>query len=210
MTLPTLRTRIRRHALLTASVAVTAGVLLPTSALAATEAPPPASAVTAGHWVEVTDAPSGIKAELPGKPMVKKYTKAKDGIAGRVYMTGNDDRATGFSVFDVHGAQDLKVGLPAFLNAYNRDSQSPRDVLTGTVTKGTDVNGRRTLDARLSAKDGTVGATRFIYDGRHFVQLVSISTAKQAASMPRTYRQLLDSLRMPAPTAVSHAGTRRS
>ncbi|MCF3132853.1 hypothetical protein [Streptomyces olivochromogenes] len=210
MTLPTLRTRIRRHALLTASVAVTAGVLLPTSALAATGAPPPAGAVAAGHWVEVTDAPTGIKVELPGKPKVEKYTKAKDGVEGRVYMAGNDDRATGFAVFDVPRAKDLKVALRAFLGGCNRYSQSPRDVLTGTVTKETDVNGRRTLDARLSAKDGTVGATRFIYDGSHYVQLMSLSTEKQAASMTRTYRQLLDSLRMPTPTAISHAGTRRS
>ncbi|MGW3148820.1 MULTISPECIES: hypothetical protein [Streptomyces] len=195
----TLRTRFHRHALLAASVVVTGGVLLPGSAFAATEAPPPTSAGTADHWVEVTDAPSGIKVELPGKPEVKKYTEAKDGMDGRIYMAGNDDQITGFAVFDVHGAKDLKDNLRAFLGGYNQYSQSPSDVLTSTVTKESDVNGRRTLDARLTAKDGTVGSTRFIDDGSHYVQLLSISSKKQAASMTPTYRQLLDSLRMPAP-----------
>ncbi|UXY28292.1 hypothetical protein [Streptomyces sp. HUAS TT20] len=200
MTLHTPRTRFHRHALLAASVAVTGGVLLPGSAFAVTEAPPPTGAVTADHWVEVTDAPSGIKVELPGKPKVQKFTEAKDGMDGRIYMAGNDDQVTGFAVFDVHGAKDLKDNLRAFLDGYNQYSQSPRDMLTSTVTKKTDVNGRRTLDARLSAKNGTVGSTRFIDDGKHYVQLVSISSHKQAATLAPTYRQLLDTLHMPAPT----------
>ncbi|MGW7407068.1 hypothetical protein ACWGI9_25685 [Streptomyces sp. NPDC054833] len=196
----TVRTRFHRHALLAASVAVTGGVLLPGSALAATESPPPASAVTADHWVVVTDAPSGIKVELPGKPKVQKFTKAKDGMDGRIYMAGNDNQVTGFAVFDVHGAKDLKDNLRAFLDGYNQYSRSPGVKLTSTVTKETDVNGRRTLDARLSAKNGTVGSTRFVDDGRHYVQLLSISSKNQAASMAPTYQQLLDSLHMPAPT----------
>ncbi|MFE0515203.1 hypothetical protein [Streptomyces sp. NPDC058964] len=195
----TLRTRFQRHALLAASAAVvTGGVLLPGSAFAATQAPPPPSPIAAAHWVEITDAPSGIKAELPAKPEVQKFTKAKDGIDGRVYMAGNDDRVTGFGVFDVHGAKDLKDNLRAFLAGFNEDSRSRRDVLSSTSTKATEVDGRRALDAQLSAEDGTVGSTRIIDEGSHYVQLVSISSKKEAASMAGTHQRLLDSLRMPA------------
>ncbi len=110
------RSHFQRLLLLAASTTVIAGgAVLPSSAMAATAAPHTATVTTvapdhdahrqhggpasAEQWVETTDAVSGIKFRLPGKPDVMQFTQAVDGMNGRLYKVRTDNGVIVFAVF---------------------------------------------------------------------------------------------------------------
>ncbi|MGW1895116.1 hypothetical protein ACWCP6_33480 [Streptomyces sp. NPDC002004] len=209
----TSRSRFQRLALLAASTTViSAGVLLPGSTFtaAATPHPKPVTMMIADHhgdrhhgsadatqWAETTDPPSGITIRLPGKPVVSQFTKPTDGMTGRLYMVKTDDAVVGFAVFEVPGTRkNLDQGLHGFLDGYNQDS-SPSGRLKSTESHEATVDGRHALDAQLRADDGTIGSARFIDDGDHFIQTVTIGTQEKEKPMAAVHQQLLDSLHMP-------------
>lgn len=213
----TRRSRKQRSLMLAASTAVAAGgVLLPTSAFAAAPEVPQVNSVStrvAGHdghshhdiakpavkWVKTTDSPSGITVKLPGKATVQKIS-APAGVTtvtGRVYSVKTDDGFVGFAVLDLPGGQEnLNDGLQGFLEGYNEAS---RDALASTGSRKTTVDGRPTLDARLSTKgsDRKVGAARFIADDTHIVQAVTLGSAANEKDVEQMHRQILASIRIP-------------
>ncbi|GAA5707295.1 hypothetical protein SM007_34095 [Streptomyces avermitilis] len=213
----TRRSQKQRFLMLAASTAVVAGgVLLPTSAFAATPETPQVGSVTtmgAGHgghshhdiakpavkWVKTTDSPSGITVKLPGKATLQKLSAPAGGttVTGRVYSVKTDDGLVGFVVLDVPDGQEyLNDGLQGFLEGYNEAS---RDTLTSTSSQKTTVDGRPALDARLSTKgsDRKVGAARFIADDTHIVQAVTLGSAANEKDMDQIHRQILASIRIP-------------
>jgi hypothetical protein len=218
----TRRSHLQRITLLAASTTMAVGgAVMPSSALAATPAShTAASTITADHhahhrhadaasakqWEETTDPASGIKFQLPGKPKVEKLTKAKDGVDGRMYMVETDDGIVGLAVLDLPGAQAyLDDGLRGFIDGYNEDCASSREKLASTDVHKTTVDGKPALDAHLSAPDGTVGSTRLIASGTHYVELLSLSPKENGKPMSETYQQLLASLHMPD-TSPTRAG----
>ncbi|MCX5091360.1 hypothetical protein OOK36_21210 [Streptomyces sp. NBC_00365] len=218
----TRRSHLQRITLLAASTTMAVGgAVLPSSAFAATSAPhTAATTITAGHdahrqhagaasakqWVETTDAASGIKFRLPGKPEVEKLTKAKDGVNGRLYMVETDDGIVGLAVLDLPGAQAyLDDGLRGFVDGYNENCASSREKLASTDVHKTTVDGRPALDTHLSAPDGTVGSARLIASDTHYVELLSLGPKENGKPMSETYQQLLTSLHMPD-TSPTRAG----
>ncbi|AVH57412.1 MULTISPECIES: hypothetical protein [Streptomyces] len=222
----TFHSQFRRLLLLTASSSViAAGVLLPSSAFAATTAPqtgivatvgtadgssgPNGSAASAARWVDTIDAKSGIRIQLPGKSDVQHFTEAKDGGDARLYMVDADYAIVGFAVFDAPGtAPAPDDDLKSFLDGFNK-TRSPGDKLTTTGADESTIDGRPALDAALKSSNGLVGATRIIYDGDHVVLMVTIGSNENAKPLDKMHQHLLATLRMPhtsaAPTSEAPA-----
>lgn len=190
-----------------------AGVLLPTTAFATPQAPHPGtattvvSAVQTGHgsarpgvtWVNTTDSPSGITIRLPGKAEVQKFTvpTGAKSINGRLYMVETADNVVAVAVFDLPGAQGrLNDGLQGFLRSYNA---GPGDSLTSTSSRKATVDGHPALDAHLATKKNprTVGATRFISDGTHVVQAVTLGPEAKTKDVDQMHQQLIAGIHMP-------------
>ncbi|MFF9087324.1 hypothetical protein ACF1BE_13050 [Streptomyces sp. NPDC014991] len=206
----------QRLALLAASTTVITGVaLLPTSAFAA----PPAPHTTAfamdgsgagagagagagsvdaggtgsvGRWTETTDEESGISAQLPGEPDTQRLADED----GRAHQVQTAYGAIGFSVFDGDDF-DLPGTLKENLDAYNQDSRSPDDVLhSDNVQEGTTDDGSPTLDADLTAADGTLGHVTYTVVKGHLLELYVLGTQDKVDAMQADYNQLMDSVRL--------------
>lgn len=211
----TRRSHFQRLLLLAASTTVIAGgAVLPSSAMAATAAPHPATVTTvasdhdahrphgspasAKEWVETTDTVSGIKFQLPGKPEVIKFTQAVDGMDGRLYKVRTDNGVIVFAVFDLPRAQgELDDALQGLVDGYNAGAQSPKHKLSSTGVHKITVHGQPGLDARLSAPDGAAGSARLIAGDTHFIEIISLSPKGKEKPMYDTYRQLLASVHNP-------------
>ncbi|MFF4353291.1 hypothetical protein [Streptomyces sp. NPDC001530] len=211
----TSRSQFQRLLLTASSAVVAVGALLPSSAFAATAAPqtgmvtevaaahgspgPFGSAASAARWVDVTDAESGIRIQLPGKSDVLRFTEAKDGVDGRFYMVKTDYGIVAFAVVDAPGtAPTLDDELKSFLDGFNRSSG---DKLTSTGLHKSTIDGRPALDAHLKSSQGLVGATRIIDDGEHAVQMATIGPKKNAKPLDEMHQRLLSTLRMPPTSA---------
>jgi len=215
----TSRSQFRRLLLLTASSTVIAGgALLPSSAFAATTAPqtgivatvaaadgssgPYGSAASAARWVDTIDAKSGIRIQLPEKSDVQHFTKAKDGVDGRLYMVETDYGIVAFAVLDAPGtAPTLDGELKGFLDGFN-ETRSPGDKLTSTGGHKSTIDGRPALDAPLKSSHGLVGATRIIDEGEHVVQIVTIGSKENEKPLGEMHQHLLTTLRIPHTSAV--------
>jgi hypothetical protein len=211
----TRRSPFQRLLLLAASTTVIAGgAVLPSTAMAATAAPHTATVTTiasdhdvhhqhggpasAKQWVETTDAVSGIKFRLPGKPKVMQFTQAVDGMNGRLYKVRTDNGVIVFAVFDLPCAKgELDDALQGLVDGYNAGAQSPQHKLSSTGVHKIKVHGQPGLDARLSAPDGATGSARLIAGDAHFVQMISLSPKGKEKPMQETYRQLLASVHNP-------------
>ncbi|KUN98262.1 hypothetical protein [Streptomyces caeruleatus] len=187
--------RFQRFALLTASTTViTGGALLPGTAFAAPAPHAPSVAAADARWVETKDADSGVTARLPGKSTVK------DMGGGRTYVVGTDAGITQFSVVDSPGGgqNDLDSALENYLSGYNEPAQSSDEKLRSTdVSTETTADGHRTLQADLTAPDGTVGRIGFIDGGDYVVQIASVGL-DTPDTVRADYQQILDSVQLPA------------
>ncbi|MER5185682.1 hypothetical protein ABT009_46815 [Streptomyces sp. NPDC002896] len=205
----------------TASTAVVAGgVLLPTSAFAAPAAPhmgtmTTISATQGGHdqavadpaekWVETTDAPSGIKFKLPGKPKVEEFSEpADDGsiVTGRMYSV---EKADGtfviLAVYDVPGTPaNANLGLEGFREGFSEEFGK-----TATSTSGekTTVDGHPAVDARLSTKDSAplVGSSCYIAGDTHVIGITTVGHAADEKTVDQMHQQTLDGIRIPSSDA---------
>ncbi|SFG21869.1 hypothetical protein [Streptomyces mirabilis] len=211
----TRRSHFQRLLLLAASTTVIAGgAVLPSSAMAATATPHTATVTTvaadhdahrqhgspasAQQWVETTDAVSGIKFRLPGKPEVMQFTQAVDGMNGRLYKVRTDNGVIVFAVFDLPCAQgELDDALRGLVDGYNAGTQSPKHKLSSTGVHKVTVHGQPGLDARLSAPDGAAGSARLIAGDTHFTEMISLSPKGKEKPMQETYQQLLASVHNP-------------
>jgi hypothetical protein len=209
------RSHFQRLLLLAASTTVIAGgAVFPSSAMAATAAPHTATVTTAAsdhdahrqhgspasaqQWVETTDAVSGIKFRLPGKPEVMQFTQAVDGMNGRLYKVRTDNGVIVFAVFDLPRAQgELDDALRGLVDGYNAGAQSPEHKLSSTGVHKITVHGQPSLDARLSAPDGAAGSARLIAGDAHFIEIISLSPKGKEKPMHETYQQLLASVHNP-------------
>ncbi|MEV6053184.1 hypothetical protein [Streptomyces sp. NPDC052107] len=193
--------KFQRLALLAASTTViTGGVLSAGSAFAAPAAPHTAAVTAAGRpdaatqWKEVTDSPSGITVQLPGKPVMHKYSD--HGINSRDYVVSTGYGALGFSVLDGPGKAptkpwDLRTGLKAAVDGYNGTDTSPR-------LHSTDVHaGDHYLEAKLVGADGEVGHIRLTDHGKQLIMVMTVGTGSQRATVDQDYRQVLDSIKVP-------------
>lgn len=211
----TRRSPLQRLLLLAASTTVIAGgAVLPSTAMAATAAPHTATVTTvasdhdvhrqhggpasAKQWVDTTDAVSGIKFRLPGKPEVVQFTPAVDGMKGRLYKVRTENGVIVFAVFDLPCAKgELDDALQGLVDGFNAVAQSPQHKLSSTGVHKITVHGQPGLDAGLSAPDGAAGSARLIAGDDHFVEIVSLSPKGKEKPMQETYRQLLASVHNP-------------
>ncbi|MGW1030455.1 hypothetical protein ACWD4J_43640 [Streptomyces sp. NPDC002577] len=212
------RSPMQRFAMLTASSAVVAaGVLLPTSAFAAQATPhtatAPTTAAAQGHqeqavadpaekWVEITDAPSGIKFKLPGKPEVEKFSQpAADGstVTGRMYSVEKaDGTVVIFTVYDVPGtAANANIGLEGFRQGFSEEFGK---TATSTSAKQTTVDGHPAVDAHLSTKDSAplTGSSCYIAGDSHVIGIVTLGPAADAKAVDQMHQQTLDGVRIPS------------
>ncbi|MEU7603578.1 hypothetical protein AB0B78_25670 [Streptomyces sp. NPDC040724] len=192
--------------MLSASVALIAGGV-PTSA-AALAAPSAAAllyvtalpATPAVDWVETTDPPSGITAELPGKATVRKATVSIEGkeVDARVYIAETPDGAVGFAVHDMPGGQyPLKDNLQRVIESYMQNTAEP---LTSSNVHKTTFDGRPALDARLTSEteDETLtGFIRLIADDKHLVQALALGPEANEKALKAMHERLLATLRIP-------------
>lgn len=199
----TRRSTLQRLSLFAASAAaITGGVLLPGTALAATGAPPTAAAVQvnglrteAGQWQVTTDSPSGVSVQLPGKPETVQFTRAADGVDGRAYLARTDYGVLALTVYDsAAGAEDLRPMLDSYLKDA---SQKASTNVTSTDTEEGTVEGHPALDAQLAGEDGNVGYVRFIAAGQFMIQLETVGPQDQLDAMNETYLQFLASMQFP-------------
>ncbi|MFD9522820.1 hypothetical protein [Streptomyces sp. NPDC059979] len=152
------------------------------------------------EWVETTDPPSGITAELPGKVTVRKEAISIDGeiVDARAYGLDTPDGAVGFTVHDMPGDRyPLEDNLQRFRESYMQNTAEP---LTSSNVRKVTFDGRPALDARLtSTTDGepVVGFIRLIADDTHFVQAVTLGPEANEKALKAMHERLLASLRVP-------------
>ncbi|MEV7616565.1 hypothetical protein [Streptomyces sp. NPDC089799] len=209
----TSHSRIQRLVVLAASTALATGTLLPSTTASPAPAPSPSGAVTmplvahgsreqratavpAGEWVKVTDPPSGITAELPGKATVLAVTL--DGKPGRGYRADFPGGGMMFTVHDIPGDQiPLEDYLQGFLSLVNATGGDP---FTSSDVRKTTVDGRPALDARLATKeDGRpqTGFVRFIADDTHLVQALTFGPEADQKALKEMHERLLASISIP-------------
>ncbi|MFK0023337.1 hypothetical protein [Streptomyces sp. NPDC090798] len=211
----TRRSRFQRLLLLaTSTTVIVGGAVLPSSAMAATAAPHTAAVTTVAsdhdahrqdgspastkQWVETTDAASGIKFRLPGKPKVIQFTQAVDGMNGRLYEVRTDNGVIVFAVFDLPGAKgELDDALRGLVDGYNAGTRSPKHKLSSTGVHKITVHGQPGLDAHLSAPDGAAGSARLVAGDAHFIEIISLSPKGKEKPMSETHQQLLASVHDP-------------
>ncbi|MGW1891314.1 hypothetical protein ACWCP6_13815 [Streptomyces sp. NPDC002004] len=206
--------RRRRLVMPAASAALAAGCALLPSGAFATSATPHTDPLTATaaqdasagttpaeNWKEITDSPTGIKAKLPGKAKAEKATKRVYGkvVHSRVYTVESDDGLAGLTVRDMGSIrQPLTYDLQGFLNNWNAvPGQTVK--LTSTSSRTTTVDGHPALDVRLTSKGGmpAAGATCFIADGTHLVQVLTLGPASNERTTKQIHQQILASIRIP-------------
>ncbi|MEU9087354.1 hypothetical protein [Streptomyces sp. NPDC048357] len=175
----------------TALAAPSATVLLHVAALPVTPAV---------DWVETTDPPSGITAELPGKVTVRKATVSIEGkpVDARGYGLDTPDGAVGFFVHDMPGDQyPLEDDLQGVLESYMQNTAEP---LTSSDVHKTTFDSRPALDARLTSEteDETLtGFIRLIADDKHLVQALVLGPEANDKALKAMHERLLASLRIP-------------
>lgn len=211
----TRRSHFQRLLLLAASTTVIAGgAVLPSSAMAATAAPHPATVTTvasdhdahrphgspasAKEWVETTDTVSGIKFQLPGKPEVIKFTQAVDGMDGRLYKVRTDNGVIVFAVFDLPRAQESSTTLfRAWWTATTRAPSPPSTSSPAPASTRSRFTGSR-ASTRVSPPLTALRAppASSPHD-THFIEIISLSPKGKEKPMHDTYRQLLASVHNP-------------
>ncbi|WP_159033053.1 hypothetical protein [Streptomyces fodineus] len=197
--------KYQRLALLAASTTViTGGVLSQGAAFAAPAAPHPASVTAAGHvdaatqWKQVTDTPSGITVQLPGKPRTQENTDNQ--ISCRDYVVPTGYGAIGFSVYDGPASEankpwDLEAGLKNAVDGYN--SGDPGARLRSTDVHDGTKDGHRYLEAKLVGADGRVGHIRLVDLGQRAIIIEDVGNSDQRDSVDHDYQQVLDSIKLP-------------
>ncbi|MBA4867162.1 hypothetical protein H1V43_38965 [Streptomyces sp. PSKA54] len=219
-----LRSPKQRFAIFAASTAVAAGgVLLPTSAFAASATPHVGTVTTiaatqgsqgqqdaadpAEKWVETTDAPSGITFKLPGKPSVQEFSETgADGttISGRQYMlAGTDGVVTVFVVYDAPGTQEnLKNGLEGVRETFSTEFG---ETATSTSGKKTTVDGNPALRTDLSTKDDDpqTGSACIIAEENHMVHVLTLGDAADEKAVDEMHQQTLDNVHTPSSSGSS-------
>ncbi|WP_404953004.1 hypothetical protein [Streptomyces sp. 147326] len=200
------RSRTPRLVTLSVSVVLIAGgVPGSATAFAAPSAPAPLHvtalpAAPAVEWVETTDPPSGITAELPGKATVRKATVSIEGkeVDARVYLVDTPDGAVGFAVHDMPGDQyPLEDNLQRVLESYMQNTAEP---LTSSNVHKVTFDGRPALDARLTSEtDGEplAGFIRLIADDTHLVQALTLGPKTHEKALKALHERLLNDLRIP-------------
>ncbi|QIY94000.1 hypothetical protein HEP87_07945 [Streptomyces sp. S1D4-11] len=202
---------------LTVSTALAAGgATLPASAFAAPTTPHTAAATTmaaeqapgpgvttpTANWVEITDPPTGVKAQLPGKAKVQEGSKRVDGkvVHSRMYTVEVGDGFIGETVRDMDGVhQSLKDDLQGFLNVWNSEPGVTIKLASTNSQKAT-VDGHPALCARITSKGGGssgAGATCFVADGTHLIQTLALGPASDEKAMQQMHQQFLASIRIP-------------
>ncbi|MCM1973716.1 hypothetical protein [Streptomyces sp. G1] len=185
------------------------GVLMPNGALTATAAVMPhraAAATTAAginipavDWSEVTDAPSGITARLPGEAEVVEFGES----ACRDYSAETADTHVSvlFTVCDVQGTpkrSDLQAAADGATSSFRKEFGN---VAVDSSTRETEFDGHPTLDLRLSVKDGgpegKISAHRYIADDSHFVIAQTVADARNEESLNSTHKRLIAGIRIP-------------
>ncbi len=205
------RARSRCLLVLAASTALMGGGLLP-SAPAFPAAATSHSATAAGRdpletvvpardWMETKDLPSGITVELPGRATLEEDELPVDGetVTMRAYELDTPDGGVAFIVHDVPGGQrPLDDYLKAFLTVLEDDFGG--SALTIADVKKSTLDGRPVLDARLVPKDGgdhAVALTRYIGDGDHVVQVLTLGDGSKEKAMAQTQERVRSSIRFP-------------
>nr|MDT0521822.1 hypothetical protein [Streptomyces sp. DSM 41633] len=157
-------------------------------------------AAPAVDWVETTDPPSGITAELPGKATVRKATVSIEGkeVDARVYIVETPDGAVGFAVHDMPGDQyPLEDNLRRVRESYMQNTAEP---LTSSNVRKVTFDGRPALDARLTSEteDETLtGFIRLIADDKHLVQALVLGPEAKEKALKAMHERLLAGLRIP-------------
>ncbi|THA78703.1 hypothetical protein [Streptomyces sp. A0592] len=197
------RSRTQRLVILLASVGLIAGgVPASATALAAT-GPLHVTALVASpavDWVETTDPPSGITAELPGKASVRKQNVSIEGknVDARMYSVDTPDGTVGFTVHDMPGDQySLEDLLKGFAESYMQATAEPMD--TSNVRKVV-FEGRPAIEADLaSVADGErlAGFILITADDARLVQALALGPEANEKALKATYERFLDSLRLP-------------
>jgi hypothetical protein len=208
------RSLAQRLLMLATPTALAAGVLLPTSALAAPATPhfgteTATVAGLSGHhhhgtatsgvkWVETTDAASGITFKLPGNPKMREVPKEEAGdFPARVYAVPTSDGFMYFLVMDVHGA-----GPAQLEDAAEGTRQGMADEWGGasvTSQKHNTVDGHPALDVRLSSTKGDhkFATTRSVLNDDHIVQVVTVGSQANEKSVIEAQEQAVAGLRIP-------------
>jgi hypothetical protein len=210
-----LRIRTQRFAMFAASTAVVAGgVLLPTSAFAATPhvgTVTTASAAQGGqdhraaadpaeNWVEITDAPTGITFRLPAEPTVENVSEpGRDGrtITGRQYSveTVDGSAAIVFTVYDAPGTtENLDNGIKEICKNYKELSDA---TATSTIDE-TQVDGHPAREAHLSSKTDVGAASVVAADDAHIVEFASLGPVAEEQAMAELHQQISDSVSIPS------------
>ncbi|MCX5276347.1 hypothetical protein [Streptomyces virginiae] len=157
-------------------------------------------ATPAVDWVETTDPPSGITAELPGKATVRQATASIDGkpVNTRAYIVETPDGAVGFAIHDMPGDRyPLEDNLQRIRESYMVNTVEP---LTSSNVRKVTFDGRPALDARLTSEteDETLtGFIRLIEDDEHLVQALALGPAANEKALKAMHERLLASLRIP-------------
>lgn len=185
-------------------VLIAGGAPASATAFAAPSAPTPLYVTAipdmpAVDWVETTDSPSGITAELPGKASVRKATVSIEGktVDARLYMLDTPDGAVGFAVHDMPGDQyPLEDNLQRVLESYMQNTAEP---LTSSNVRKVTYDGRPALDARLTseADEPLVGFIRLIADDKHLVQALALGPEANEKALKAMHERLLAGLRIP-------------
>ncbi|MEW2139533.1 hypothetical protein AB0892_23620 [Streptomyces sp. NPDC005409] len=180
------------------------GVPASATAFAAASTPAPLHvtaipATPAVDWVETTDPPSGITAELPGKPTVRKATVSVEGknVDARLYILDTPDGAVGFAVHDMPGDQyPLEDNLQRVLESYMQNTAEP---LSSSNVRKVMFDGRPALDARLTseADESLIGFIRLIADDKRLVQALVLGPEANEKALKAMHERLLANLRIP-------------
>jgi hypothetical protein len=204
--------KYQRFALLAASTTViTGGVLSQGAAFAAPAAPHPVSATAAGQadaaqWKNITDAPSGITVQLPGKPQMQQNTDNQ--ISSRDYVVETGYGAIGFSVNDGPASEanqpwDLQAGLKNEVDGLNSGDPSAR--IHATDVREATKDGIHYLEANLVGAGGEVGHIDLIDLGQREIITETLGNSAQKDAMDRDYQQVVDSIKLPDHNAQQQA-----
>ncbi|MEW2135578.1 hypothetical protein AB0892_03040 [Streptomyces sp. NPDC005409] len=188
------------------SVALAAGgVLIPNYASATAVTPRRAAApampveinLPAVDWAQVTDAPSGITARLPGEVEAVEFGDSPC----RDYSAVTTQPVTVlFTVCDAQAPKmsDLRIAAEGTTSGFRKESGSA--VIKSSMQE-TKFEGHPTLDLRLSIKEGgpdsAIGASRYIADDSHFIMAQTLSDAQNEKLMNSIHQRLISEIRIP-------------
>lgn len=194
--------RFQRLTLLAASGAlITGGALLPGTAFAAPAISAVSVALAEAEWVEATDEPSGISAQLPGEAELEE-TQEGDNLI-RTYTVETEYGETGFTVQEIPGSDPSQPW--DLVGTLNKEWEG-WTVDDGTQT-GTTEGGVPFLSATARHADGQAAHVTYFDLGTYLLTVTTVGGDDQEAAIDQDNQQVVDSILVPQEDGAQDTAT---